>query len=460
MIGRGWTRGVALAILGVALAILGACGVALFATAHVALAAPADLLVPKEGRLKNGLRVLTLEDPKAAVLSFQVWYDVGSRNEHPGITGISHLFEHMMFKGSKNVGPEEHSRLIQAVGGQDNAYTTWDVTVYYEDVPPDQIELCARLEADRMSTLALTPENLKSEREVVKEERRYRVDSQPIGQAIEEMTALAFEKHPYHWPTLGWPADLDSISLADVKDYYAIHYAPDKATLVVCGPVTHDQVMKVAKKYFGSLKPGRPSPPVGPAEPVQDAERRSVKEAIVQLPILIAGYKVPPDSSTDTPVLEVANRILSQGESSRIYKKLVYEDQSALFAGGFTLGRKNPGLFYAFAAVKPGKDRQTVESTLFSVIDELGKNGPTVDELTKAKNQAESELVFGLESVEDRASAVGQAALITGNADAASHRIDEVRKVTADDVRRVVAEYLQPKGRTVVWLVPKEGGNQ
>jgi zinc protease len=433
---------------------------ALAGLAPAAHAAPADLLLPKEGRLKNGLRVLTLEDPKAAVLSFQVWYDVGSRNERPGITGISHLFEHMMFKGSKNIGPEEHSRLIQAAGGQDNAYTTWDVTVYYEDVPADQLELCARLEADRMSTLRLTPENLKSEREVVKEERRYRVDSQPIGQAVEEMTALAYVAHPYHWPTLGWPSDLDAISLDDVKDYYSIHYAPDKATIVVCGPVTHDQVMKVAEKYFGSLKPGRPSPPLVTVEPVQEGERRSTVHAIVQLPIVIAGYKVPPDSSTDTPSLEVANRILSQGESSRLYKKLVYDEQTALYAGGFTLGRKNPGLFYAFAAVKPGKDQKSVEDTLFAVIDRLGQDGPTGDELTKAKNQAEAELVFGLESVEDRASAVGQAAVITGDRNAASKQLDEVRKVTADDVRRVVSTYLRPNGRTVVWLVPKEGGSE
>ena len=451
MIGRGWTRGLATLAVAASLGLGSAITVA---------AAPADLLLPKEGRLKNGLRVLTLEDPKAAVLSFQVWYDVGSRNERPGITGISHLFEHMMFKGSKNFGAEEHSRIIQAAGGQDNAYTTWDVTVYYEDVPPDQLELCARLESDRMSTLRLTPENLKSEREVVKEERRYRVDSQPIGQAIEEMTALAFTTHPYHWPTLGWPADLDSINLADVKDYYAIHYAPDKATIVVCGPVTHDQVMKIVKKYFGPLKPGRPSPPVNVVEPKQTAERRSIKQAVVQLPILIAGYKVPPDSSSDTPALEVVNRILSQGESSRLYRKLVYDDQSALFAGGFTLGRKNPGLFYAFTAVKPGKDRQAVEDTMFSVIERLGKDGPTAEELTKAKNQAESELIFGLESVEDRATAVGTAAVITGDDHAAARQLDEVRRVTAADVRRVVSEYLQPSGRTVVWLVPKEGGGE
>jgi len=436
------------------LAWLLAC--ALGATA--AHADPADLLAPKQGKLKNGLRVLTLEDPKAAVLSFQVWYDVGSRNERPGITGISHLFEHMMFKGSKNVGPEEHARIIQSVGGEENAFTTWDVTVYWDDVPPDQIELVARLEADRMSTLRLTPENLKSEREVVKEERRYRVDDQPIGKAVEEMTALAYENHPYKFPTVGWMADLDSINLGDVKSYYAIHYAPDKATLVVCGPVTHERVMKVVEKYFGRLKPGRPSPAVTAVEPPQTAERRKTVEAVVQLPILIAGYKVPPDRDADTPALEVVSRILSQGESSRLYKKLVYEDQSALFAGGLALGRKDPGLFYAFAAVKPGKDRKAVEDTLFSVIERLGRDGPTADELTKAKNQSEAELVFGLENVQDRAQAVGQAALIGGDPALAAKRLDEVRKVSIEDVRRVVTSYLDAQHRTVVWLVPQGRG--
>ena len=437
--------------------MLAALVLALAVPGPAAQAGPADLLSPKQGRLKNGFRVLTLEDPKAAVLSFQVWYDVGSRNERPGITGISHLFEHMMFKGSRNVGPEEHARLIQAIGGEENAFTTWDVTVYWENVPPDQLELCARLEADRMSTLRLTPENLKSEREVVKEERRYRVDNQPIGKAIEEMTAVAFAAHPYQWPTLGWPSDLDAIDLDDVKAYYAIHYAPDKATLVVCGPVTHDRVMKVAEKYFGPLKSGLPSPPVATVEPPQTGERRSTVNAIVQLPIVIAGYKVPPDSSADTPALEVVSRILSQGESSRLYKKLVYEDQSALFAGGLSIGRKDPGLFYAFAAVKPGKDRQTVEDTLFAVIDRLGRDGPSEDELTKAKNQSEAELTFGLESVQDRAQAVGQAVLIHGDPTAASRQLDEVRKVTADDVRRVVGSYLDSDHRTVVWLVPQKG---
>jgi len=421
-----------------------------------AAAALADLLVPEEGRLKNGLRVYTLADPTAAVATFQVWYDVGSRNERPGITGLTHLFEHLMFKGSKNVGPEEHTRLIQAVGGMDNAFTTWDVTVYWANVPPDQLDLIARLEAERMGTLRLTDENLKSEREVVKEERRYRVEDNPIAQAVEEMTALAFVAHPYQWPTLGWMSDLDALTLADAQDYYATHYAPDKAALIVCGPVTHAQVMGLAQKHFAKLKPGKPAPPVSTVEPEQRGERRAVVNANAQLPVVIAGYKIPPDSSADLPALEVVSRILSQGQSSRLYKKLVYEDQTALFAGGVALGRKDPGLFYAFAAVKPGKERAAVEDTLFAVIDRLGREGPTDEEMGKAKNQAESDFVFGLETPQNRADALGNALLVGGDARRAGRKLEEIRAVTPADVQRVVNTYLVADQRTVVWVVPTE----
>ena len=222
-----------------------------------------------------------------------MWYHVGSKNERPGITGISHLFEHLMFKGTKKVGPEEHARLIQAVGGINNASTTWDMTYYWQAMPPDQLELAARLESDRMANLALTDANLASEREVVKEERRFRIDNQPIGRAVELLTAQAYASSPYHWPTAGWMRDLDAITLDDCKDYYAIHYAPDKAVVIIAGPTTHAANMQLVTKYFGSRpKPGRPSPRVSTGEEVQRGERTATLQAEVQLPLLLGGYKV------------------------------------------------------------------------------------------------------------------------------------------------------------------------
>ncbi len=316
-----------------------------FASTAAAQPSVAELVTPREARLSNGLRLLSLTDPKTAVSTLQVYYDVGSRNERPGITGISHLFEHMMFKGTKKVAPEEHARMIQAVGGVNNASTTWDLTVYWQALPPDQLELAARLEADRMANLSMTPEHLASEREVVKEERRFRTDNSPIGKAAELLSSVAYDSHPYGWPTVGWMKDLDAITFVDCRDYYAIHYAPDKATIVIAGPTTHEQNLKLVEKYFKGLKPGAPAPRVPVGEVAQKGERRAELHTEVQLPFLVAGFKVPPDSSADAPTIEIISNLLSNGQSSRLYRKLVYEDQSARIAAGHQLPRKDGARF-------------------------------------------------------------------------------------------------------------------
>ena len=446
---------VALALVGASLAAGPLVPAASAASAVSAQESVAALVTPRESRLSNGLRVLSLTDPKAAVSTFQVWYDTGSRNERPGITGISHLFEHLMFKGTSKVGAEEHARLIQAVGGVNNAFTTWDVTAYWQALPPDQLELAARLEADRMSNLSLTEEHLESEREVVKEERRFRTDNSPIGKAAELLSAVAYDSHPYGWPTVGWMRDLDAITLDDCEDYYAIHYAPDKATVVIAGPTSHEANLKLVEKYFKGLKPGAPAPRVPVGEERQRGERRAVLETEVQVPFLVGGYKVPPDSSADATVIEVISNLLSNGQSSRLYRKLVYEDQSALVAAGLTLPRKDISLFYAFAAVKPGRDRDSLETTFFAEFDRMANEDVTDAELTRVKNQLEAQFVFGLEQIQDRATAVGNAALVTGDPAAAARRSERLRAVTAEDIRRVATKYLTKENRTVVWVLPQ-----
>ena len=415
-------------------------------------AAVASLVTPEESRLKNGLRVLSLVDPKSAVSTLQVWYDTGSRNERPGITGISHLFEHLMFQGTRKVAPEEHARLIQSVGGIHNAATTWDVTYYWQALPPDQLELAARLEADRMANLVLNEANLASEREVVKEERR--IDNQPIGRATELLTAMAYGSSPYGWPTAGWMKDVDAITLADLEDYYAIHYAPDKAVVIIAGPTSHAANRKLIEKYFGGLKPGRPAPPVATGDQRQSGPRDSTVQAEVQLPLLLGGYKVPPDSSPDAPVIDVIANLLATGESSRLHRKLVDEDQSALYAAGLALGRKDAGLFYAICAARPGHDRDSLETAFFHEFERLATEEVTAEELARVQNQLEAEFVFGLEQIQDRAAAVGAAALITGDPKAAARRVERWRAVTRDDIRRVAAHYLVPSNRTRVWVVP------
>ena len=414
----------------------------------------AALITPREGRLRNGLRVLSLTDSRAAVTTFQVWYDTGSRNERPGITGISHLFEHLMFKGTQKVGSEELARMVQAAGGVNNAFTTYDVTAYWEALPPDQLELAARLEADRMANLAITAENLKSEREVVKEERRFRIDNVPIGRAVELLTAVAYDASPYSWPTAGWMRDLDAITLEDCKDYYAIHYAPDKAVVIIAGPSTHEANMKLVEKYFKRLKPGRPAPRVLFGKEPQSGERRDTLETEVQLPFLLGGFKVPPDSSADSPVMEVIANLLSNGQSSRLYRKFVHDEQTALFAAGLSAPRKDTGLFYAFAAVKPQTNRDSLEVSFFAEFERLAREPVGDDELAKVKTQLEAQFVFGLEQVQDRATAVGNAALVTGDPAAAGRRLERLRAVGKDDIRRVAARYLVKNNRTVVWLLP------
>jgi zinc protease len=453
---RGWTRAQTRA-LALACAIAGATLAAAPARAAepVGTAELAKLLTPEESRLKNGLRVLTLSDPAAAVSTLQVWYDTGSRNERPGITGISHLFEHLMFKGTKQVKPEEHAQLVQAVGGVNNAFTTWDVTCYWQALPPNQLELAARLEADRMANLALTPENLATEREVVKEERRERTDNQPIARAVELLTAMAYDSSPYHWPTVGWMTDLDAITLEDAKDYYAIHYAPDKAVVVIAGPTTHADNLKLVEKYFGKLKPGKPAPRVLTGENAQRGERRGELRIDVQLPILLAGYKVPPDSSADSEALEVLNTILSTGQSSRLYRRMVYDAQTALFSGGVTLGRKDVGLYYVFAGVKPNASRDSIEAQLFGEIERMAAEPVTAEELARAKTQLEAQFVNGLETIQDRATVVGSAALITGDPRAAAQRLSRLEAVTAADVQRVAKTRLAPIQRTLVWVLPR-----
>jgi zinc protease len=438
----------------VLLALVAAAGAAGASAPARAADAVAALVTPEEGRLANGLRVLSLTDPRAPVATFQVWYGVGSRHERPGITGISHLFEHLMFKGTRQVAAEEHARLVQAVGGINNAFTTWDVTAYWQALPPDQLELAARLEADRMANLNLTEEHLKSEREVVKEERRFRIDNSPVGRAVELLSAVAYDASPYGWPTAGWMRDLEAITLEDCRDYYAIHYAPDKATVIIAGPTTHAQNMRLVERHFRRLKPGRPAPRVPAGEVPQHGERRALIETEVQVPFLVSGYKVPPDSSADAPVIEVIANLLSTGQSSRLYRRLVYEEQSALIAAGLNVPRRDVGLFYAFAALKPGSDRDSLETTFFAEIDRIAREEVGDAELTKVKNQLEAQFVFSLEQVQDRATAVGNAAFVAGDPAAAARRIERLRAVSAGDIRRVAARYLTAANRTVVWVIP------
>jgi zinc protease len=421
----------------------------------------ADLLDAKklniqENQLANGLKILTWEDHSAPVITYQVWFDVGSINERPGITGISHLFEHLMFKGSKKFGPEEHNNVIQAHGGRCNAFTSNDMTVYHENIASDQLELVIAMEAERQANLAITAENLKSEREVVKEERRMRVDNSAFGDVLEQLSANAFEAHPYQWSVVGWMSDLDAITLDECKEYHRIHYAPNNAVVVIVGDFKTSDAVKLVEKYYGKLPKQEPPEPVTTVEPKQRGERRVYLHRRAQLPMLFAGYHIPNATDKDMPALMVASKILSSGESSRIYRKMVYEDQLASDAGGSAEEAKDPTLFYAYCSMNIGKDIDAGEKELFDLIENLAINPPTDLELEKVKNQIEADFIDNLQTNWNKGYNLGFYQTVTGDWHNMLKQVEQYQSVTAAKVAEVAAKYFTANNRTTIILVPDD----
>ncbi|OGF64537.1 MAG: hypothetical protein A2Y62_06820 [Candidatus Fischerbacteria bacterium RBG_13_37_8] len=409
----------------------------------------------QEMKFNNGLKLLLLEDHNAPIVTFQIWYKVGSRNERPGITGISHLFEHMMFKGSQKIGPEEHSRKINAIGGRENAFTLWDVTTYYEVIPSEHLELAIFLESERLQNLNLVPQTLQSEREVVKEERRLRTDNDPVGLALEQLFAMAFMAHSYHWPIVGWMSDLDAITLNDCKEYYATYYAPNNATIIVVGDFKKKQALSMLKKYFGSIKNEAIPPEVTTKEPGQKGIRRGDVKVIAEAPIILAGFKTPPAADKDNYVLKVASSLLSNGESSRIYKSLIYDKQLAAEAGGEIFALKDYGLYFAYALVNPDAYIDEVEKYLINECERLKSDTIPEEELQKAKNQLEADYIFDLASVYGKAIQLGTAEIIYGNWQKVQEMPEKLQQVTANDIKKIAQKYFNKELLTVIRVIPE-----
>lgn len=405
--------------------------------------------------LDNGMTVLISEDHSAPVVTFQIWYHVGSKNERPGITGISHVCEHMMFRGSENLGPEEHSRIVKANGGIDNAGTSFDYTMYYEKLSSDKLELAMDLEAERMKRLTPKDENFLSEREVIGEERRVVVDNSPYGAVFEQLLNSAFTAHPYHWHIVGYMSDIENITVEDVKDYYGTYYVPGNATVVVVGDVKPKEVMKLMNQYFGDV-PFQPAPPpVRTVEPEQRGERIAYVHKIGQMPAFAAGYHIPEFGHPDIYPLTVAARILFTGQSSRLYQKMVYQDQSALAVAGDCLSLEDPGLFFTFAIMQPGQTAQAGQQTMFAEMEKLRNEAVDPKELAKAKNQLEAEFVFGLQSVSAKGQQIGHYQTVLDDYTVLFDEANRYQAVTAEDVMRVAKKYFDSKNRTVAVLVPE-----
>jgi len=431
--------------------------VALILLVLTSVSPAAELAFPIEKHtLDNGLMVLLIPDHSAATVTLQVWYKTGSRNERPGITGISHLFEHLMFKGTDTYPKDKFDRLIYGNGGINNAWTAFDNTTYYEVIPSDKLDIVMALEADRSRHLKINEENLSSERNVVINERLWRFDNSPFGALYEQLFNNAFVAHPYRWLPIGFRSDIDAITLEDCLEYYRIHYSPNNSFLVIAGDFDSKEAMKTVEKYYKSVKAELPPPPVKTIEPEQQGEKRIDYHRVAQLPAMFAGYKIPAGSDPDIIPIRVAGKILFSGESSRLYSRLVYNEQKALFIEGDAMVNNNPSLFFVGAQAVPGVDIKDVEKAIYEEIDRLKTEPISAGELQKAKNQMESEFIGGLVSNEDRAGQVGSYEIDTGDYMNIYSFPDKVQAVTAEDIMRVVNKYLVDTRRTVVTLIPEQ----
>ena len=405
--------------------------------------------------LANGLRLILVEDHTTPILNLQVWYHVGSKDERAGRTGFAHLFEHLMFKGSAHVAPEEHSRVIEAAGGLDNAYTNDDVTVFWETVPSNFLERVLWLEADRMASLTVDQANFASEREVVKEERRQRVENPPYGRLFEDLYAVAFTVHPYHHTTIGSMEDLDQATLADVQEFYRTFYRPDNATIILVGDVAAEECFAWTEKYFGGIpKPPQAVPRQNLAEPPQSEPKQFTKSygANSPLPAVVEGYKMPAAFAPDYYALNLASSILSSGESSRLYRRLVYESQLAAQAAGIGNFTEDPNLFLAFAVMNQGKTVEEGKAAIESVLEQMKEQPVSEHELEKAKNQVLAASIFAREGDQQTADTVGFAAVIGKDPELVNREAALYLEVTPADIERVAREYFVPARATVLFI--------
>src|SRR5436309_3930971 len=374
----------------------------------IGLAASAAVRPPKLvyelTALPNGLTVALSEDHSTPIVHLNLTYHVGSKNEKPGRTGFAHLFEHLMFKGSKNVQPEAHTSMISSVGGQSNAYTTDDETVFWETFPAQYLPMVLWLEADRMATLRIDKDTFTNEREVVKEERRMRVDNQPFGRLNEIIYDQAFTVHPYKHPTIGSMQDLEAASVDDVRDFYRTYYVPENATLVLVGDFESTQALQLVTQYLGRIpKAERPVPRDIPKEPPSTREKRVTLQEPWPLPAVVVAYHITYDGHPDSYPLHILSKVLSDGQSSRIYKQLVYEKGIALAASGEANIIEDPNLFYAVAFVQPGHRPQEAIDALIAEFDKLKAEPITEHELERAKNQFARDYILGRQSNEQKA---------------------------------------------------------
>jgi zinc protease len=430
-------------------------GVSLIGVFITSLAAFAQSDDVKTTTLSNGMKILVEEDHAIPNVAMYFFFKVGSRNEHPGTTGLSHFFEHMMFNGAKKYGPKQFDIEMEKAGGRNNAYTSEDVTVYTDWFPSTALELMFDMEADRIRDLAFDPKIIESERGVVYSERRTSVDNNNARLLNEQMQAVAFTAHPYQWPVVGWPSDIEGWTMEDLHNHFRMGYAPNNCVMVVVGDATMAQVTALAKKYLEPIEKRDPPPPVRTKEPEQLGERRLVVKKAAQLPIQMIAYHVPESKHADDAALKVLAAVLSRGQSSRLYKRMVDQEQIALNVTANHGEALDPSLFQFMVQPRSGVDPARTEKALFEELEKLQKTAVPAEELQKAKNQLLTQHYRRLKTIAERANALGTYEVFYGDYKKLFAADKDLEAVTAADIQRVAGKYFSEKNRTVATLIPE-----
>ena len=411
-------------------------------------------------QLPNGLTVILHEDHSAPIISYHTWFRVGSKDEKLGRTGLAHFLEHLMFKGAKRYTGKQFDQLMQANGISNNAFTSLDYTGYYENLPSSKLELIMDMESDRLQNLALRPEDFQSEKEVVKEERRSRVDNQPLGKMREVVYHTAYKVSPYKWPVIGRMTDLNRISIKDVRAFWQKFYSPSNAVLVIVGDFNSRRVKRMIEKYYGSIPGGKTPVRNYAKEPLQQGQRSVTLRKNISSPYFSVAYKIPGAGEKDVFALDLLAQILGKGSSSRLYKRLVYREQSVLQIGVSSYTPKEGGLFRITGAIPPGENsKQQLEKAIRSVFAEIWKSSHHLvsdKELQKAKTQVMKSYVDSLTTMAGKAEILALNEVLFGSYKVFFKDLQNYQSVTAEQIKEVAEKYLKPSQRSVVRLLPKE----
>ncbi len=407
--------------------------------------------------LSNGMQVVLMKRQTTPVVAIDIWYKVGSKDEEQGKSGFAHLFEHMMFEGSENVDKAQHMKLINDIGGMVNGSTTQDRTNYWEVVPSNQIELALWLEADRMRSLNVTKENFENQRATVKEERRLRIDNQPYMKVVYELKdEIAYTNFAYKHSIIGSMADLDHASLSGVKEFHNIYYRPNNAVMSIVGDFTVKEAVNLVKKYFDNIPPGEKVPEVNLDEPPQESLKKTkYEDQFAPFPAFMISFRVPDRRHRDFYTLQLIEKILIDGESSRLYRQLIEKKQVALHIFGGLDGKFGPGLFFIFAQVYPGKKLSDLEKILTHEFNLLVNETITEKELEKAKNKIKAEYIVGQETVRSLADILCMYTTVYGNPNKFFEEIMIFNSITSEEIKSVAYKYFIQKNSSIIEIFPK-----